>query len=128
MNLEENMEVEVAQESMEEDNDEDAADAEKEDMGKEDMGEGDAEYMLQRMFPEEFDHDDNVEVLLSSDSEQDPQPTSPSSSPRMVWDFMNWFERGMPPRYVFCSKILPLNLLYFSGPLLVISPMPYPWT
>ena len=72
------MEVEVAQESMEEDNDEDAADAEKEDMGEEDMGEedmgeGDAEYMLQRMFPEEFDHDDNVEVLLSSDSEQDPQ-------------------------------------------------------
>ena len=36
---------------------------------KEDWGEGEAEYMLQRMFAEEFEHDDNVEVLLSSDSD-----------------------------------------------------------
>ena len=38
-------------------------------MEEEDMGEGEAEYMLQRMFAEEFEHDDNVEVLLSSDSD-----------------------------------------------------------
>ena len=38
-------------------------------MEEENMGEGEAEYMLQRMFAEEFEHDDNVEVLLSSDSD-----------------------------------------------------------